>query len=304
MPETGQAVWCAMEIDSSEFDVGDEPMGTKEKFWIDLGVNRWLVKLCRVVDGRVLGEDWAEWLVHRLASLLGVPTAVAEPARVRALGGYRRGIASRDVREERALRLVHGNELLAEADEWYDPNARRENPRYTVAAVRRALGGVEAPRGLPAPVQGAFDAWVGYLVLDAWVAGRDRHHENWAVVRTARTARLVPSFDHGNALGFQETEAAVSRMADDATSMERWARRGSSHHFAGRPGLVTLAHEGLALACEDVRAYWLQRIGAVSASDVATLVAAVPSDLMSQARCTFITTLLETNRRRLTDGDS
>ena len=114
-------------------------MGTKDKFWIERESGRWLIKLCRVVDGRTLGEDWAEWLVHRIGTLLGVPTAVTEPALVQMGTGARCGIASRGIRAEPDLRLVHVNELLAEADPEYEPGARRENPRYTVAAVRHAL---------------------------------------------------------------------------------------------------------------------------------------------------------------------
>ena len=298
-----ESIWLPVDVDPSEQDV-DEPMGTKDKFWIERESHRWLVKLCRVVDGETRGEDWAEWLVHRLASLLGVPTAVTEPALVHWSTGTRRGIASLDVRGERGLRLVHGNELLAEADPRYEPDVQRGNPLYTVAAVKNALAGVSAPLGVAEEVRDAFDAWAGYLVLDAWVAGRDRHHENWAVVRTARTARLVPSFDHGNALGFQETQGAVERLGADDDALARWVRRGRSHHFADRPELVVLAHEALALASSRARDYWLRQVVSVGASDVRSLVAAVPTDLVSEARGTFITSLREINRRRLTGGDS
>ncbi len=297
-----ESVWLPVPVDLSE-QGDDEPMGTKDKFWIERESGRWLIKLCRVVDGRTLGEDWAEWLVHRIGTLLGVPTAVTEPALVQMGSGARRGIASRDIRAEPGLRLVHGNELLAEADPEYEPGARRENPRYTVAAVRHALSEVAAPAGLPEAVGDAFDAWAGYLALDALVAGRDRHHENWAVVRTVQTARLVPSFDHGNALGFQETEDAVVRMNGDPTALERWARRGRSHHFAGRPELVALADEALALASRDARDYWRGRIASLVLSDAEALVTSVPGELMSEARGRFMVALLDINRRRLTHGD-
>lgn len=298
-----KSIWLAVPVDLSEQD-DDEPMGTKDKFWIERASGRWLIKLCRVVDGRTLGEDWAEWLVHRVATRLGIPTAVTEPALVQMDTGSRRGIASRDIRDERGLRLVHGNELLAEADSEYEPGARRENPRYTVAAVRHALSGVAAPGGLPDAVGDAFDAWAGYLALDALVAGRDRHHENWAVVRTAQTVRLVPSFDHGNALGFQEPEGAVERMSADEAALERWVRRGRSHHFAGRPELVALADEALSLASRGARDYWRGRLASLAPSDAEALVAAVPKELVSEVRGRFITSLLDINRRRLTDGHS
>ncbi len=50
----------------------DEPMGSKEKWWVELptyGERPWLLKLARLDerDGTVSGEDWAEWTVHQLA---------------------------------------------------------------------------------------------------------------------------------------------------------------------------------------------------------------------------------------------
>ena len=95
-----ESIWHAAPVDLSEQD-DDEPMGTKNKFWIERESGRWLIKLCRVVDGRTLGEDWAEWLVHRVATLVGIPTAVTEPALVQMGNGARRGIASKDIRDER-----------------------------------------------------------------------------------------------------------------------------------------------------------------------------------------------------------
>ena len=302
MGASARGVWLPMDLDARDHG-DDEPMGTKDKFWIHVEGSHWLVKLCRVVDGETRGEDWAEWLVHRLAALIGVPTAVTEPATVRVDGDLRRGSASLDVREDPSLRLVHGNELLAEADAAYESGQRRGNARYTPTAVRVALGGFGPPPGLPHALRDAFDVWAGYLVLDAWVAGRDRHHENWAVVRWVRAAGyLVPSFDHGNALGFQEAERSVERLAADPLLLERWCRRGKSHHFAGRPDLVALALTALDLASDGARSHWLAALAAIDAEEIARTIAAVPQDLMSVGRSRFIAALLEVNRERLRRG--
>ncbi len=81
MGARGRDAWLPLEVDARD-QSDDEPMGTKDKFWIDVQDGHWLVKLCRVVGGETRGEDWSEWLVHRLAVLLGVPTAITEPATV------------------------------------------------------------------------------------------------------------------------------------------------------------------------------------------------------------------------------
>lgn len=186
--------------------VGEEPMGSKEKHWVhDPDGWPWLLKFARQKADGVRGEDWAECVVHALAGLIGVPTACVRPA----VCSGRRAVLSRAVQTPDE-RLEHGNELLARHDASYQKAELRENAGYTVAAVQRALEGVDAPNAATAP-WGGFGVWAGYLVLDAWVAGRDRHHENWAVARGPDRVRLAPSFDHGNALGFAEPERRVSQ---------------------------------------------------------------------------------------------
>lgn len=63
-------------------------------------------------------------------------------------------------------------------DPDYDRDQTRRNERYTVDAVKQALADVSVPDAYRVEGMSAFDLWAGYLVLDAWVAGRDRHHEN------------------------------------------------------------------------------------------------------------------------------
>jgi hypothetical protein len=65
---------------------------------------------------------------------------------------------------------------------------------------------------------------------------------------------------------------------------------------------VALADEALALASRDARDYWRERISALALSDAEALVTAVPEELVSGARGKFIISLLDINRRRLTDG--
>lgn len=231
--------WDPADLDDGTWarvDDVDEPLGTKDKFWVqESNGTKWLFKFAREKRGVVRGEDWAEWLVHGLANLMGVPTACVRPA----TSDRRRGIVSRSVVTS-DQRLEHGNELLALVDPAYDVKAARRNEGYTVTAVRMALDGV----GAPASNQdlehlSGFDVWTGYVVLDAWVAGRDRHHENWAAVRDSEGRWLAPSFDHGNALGFQEPDGNRAELADHTGRLLTWSKRGRSHHFAGRRRSLT-----------------------------------------------------------------
>lgn len=284
----------------------DEPMGSKEKWWVELpmfGDRQWLLKLARLdeLDGTVSGEDWAEWTVHQLAEHLGVPSATIRPA---ILEG-RRAIVSRSVLRDSLEYLDHGNSVLSARFADYDQSIQGENQGYTVAAVQHALEEVGPPADIDWPGDfTAFDVWAGYLLMDAWVAGRDRHHENWAVILRGGERRLAPSFDHGNALGFQERDERRVRMLSDEPHMMRWVERGTSHHFAGKPKLTELAWSALRLASPAACRFWLERLDAISEDAVRSVVSQVPRAIMSEVTHTFVVRLLATNRRRLLDGYS
>lgn len=289
--------WQSTAVANPIGDEFDEPLGTKEKFWLVQDGRQWLFKFARERDGVTRGEDWAEWVSHHLAALISVPCATIVPATV----AGRRGIMSRNVVErERSQRLVHGNSLLAEFDSAYDPARKRENSRYTVRSVQRVLVGAGAPITFDGPASmDAFDVWAGYLLFDAWVAGRDRHHENWAVISERGQRTLSPSYDHGNSLRFQESDAKRSSCVENLEQLERWMQRGRSHHFAGRPPLTTLAHEAIGLASPVARSFWHDRLSAIDRDGIARIVEAVPHELMSDVCATFTTKLLEANLRRL-----
>lgn len=281
----------------------DEPMGSKEKWWVNIPDDDrpWLLKLSRVDvrDGVVSGEDWAEWMVQHLGRLLGVPTAEVRPACVEGA----RAMVSRSVLHDEEEALEHGNSLLSARFEDYEQSVHGENPGYTVVAVYEALKGVRPPDEMEWPDGfSAYDVWVGYLVLDAWVAGRDRHHENWAVVTKKHDKRLAPSFDHGNALGFQERDARRLRMLHDHAQFDRWIDRGRSRHFSGRPRLDHLAWEALRLAPTATREHWVERMRSINDDDVRSLIRGVPDEIMSEGCRTFVEKLLMATRRRFLDG--
>ena len=282
-----------------QLDEVDEQLGTKEKSWLrNPADERWLFKQVRSTAQGEPGEDWAEKVVCELAALIGLPVARVELA----MRDGQRGIVSLNFVPDDA-RLEHGNELLVRVDPDYDRDQDRRNERYTTAAVELALADAQPPDAYLIEDLSAYDLWAGYLMLDAWVAGRDRHHENWAVIAGQQRRTLAPTFDHGNALGFQESPENHARLAEDGSLLEAWAKRGRSHHFAGKPQLVSLADEALRRASAHGRGVWLSRLADVSEDDVATVVDQVPARLMSDPSRSFCRTLLMLNQRRLADVD-
>lgn len=237
-------------------------------------------------------------MVEQVGLHLGLPMARVELA----LRGGRRGIVTANFVSPDS-RLEHGNELLVRVDPDYDRGLARQNDRYTVEAIQLALADAEPPAAYRIEQISAFDLFAGYLLLDGWVAGRDRHHENWAVVASPNERVLAPSFDHGNALGFQEPDHNRERMNNDPALLMRWAERGISHHFAGRPTLLALARRARLASSEGARDIWLTRLASVGEDELAEIVEQIPPSLMSEASRTFCMKVLMLNKRRLCDAD-
>jgi len=67
---------------------------------------------------------------------------------------------------------------------------------------------------IPAPAQiSSLGVFVGYMLLDAWTANQDRHHENWAAITGAKGVELAPTFDHGSALARNLTDVPNGTIA-------------------------------------------------------------------------------------------
>lgn len=297
-------LWLPVDVTDWEEFESDEPVGTKKKLWvIEPGVDqtRWLFKRPHKDVEGYKGEDWAEWIVYRIASQLGLPVAVALPA----LRNGNRGSISRSVRESDQSSIPLGNELLGSAIPGYARDQKRENPQYTVAAIHSVFEKLEIrpPRDSQTPSSSeptAFEVFAAYLNLDALVGGQDRNHTNWGAERESDGAlRLMPTFDHGNALGYQHIDEWVDRHASP-DAIKAFAEKGRSKHFAGRPLLVDVAKAALQLCSEEFQAEWEQRIRSLDISRVQESLASIPSETMSDNRRMFIVGVLEENKRRLT----
>ena len=282
----------------------DEPIGSKAKFWFrdPTDHSRWLFKYAR--DGT--GEHWAEKIAAELAELIGLPHAIVELARL----DSEPGIATRDfTSDQRRKHLVHGNELLFRLDATYPKERGYHVREHTLDAVRRAIKQSQAVLPSwpwPVGVVTAWEGFVGYLLLDAWIGNTDRHHQNWGVlVEASGYATLAPTFDHASSLG---------REIDDAERMRRLATadaRGDMRAYAGkaRSALYDVGGCGPLHPCEAfVRAVrtspiagdaWISRLCRVDLDAVLDIVARVPERTMSVSARQFALALLQENRQRL-----
>ena len=293
-------------VDVSGWDViADETSGAEEKYWLQDRTNtRWLFKPATVKEGHVHGEDWAEKIVAELGRLLGIPCARIELAEFRG----QRGCISADLRPA-TFELQPGQVLLEVcAAPGYVHGTGRSHPGHTLENIRTVLDGGLPPPGSALPFDvTAYDVFAGYVLLDAWVANRDRHDNNWAVLRpllaSDQPLRLCGSYDHASSLGFNVTDGERTRRLADG-SIESWCVKGTAWRFdyGPRTTLVQLAARALQLASRDAQRHWREQLCNVRDDEVRNVISRVPR--MSDPARNFVESVLSVNRRRVLDGST
>ena len=276
--------------------VSTESSGGDEKQWVEgEGGSLWLFKPRTEQAGWSQGEDWAEKITSELAVLLGVPAARVELA-VRA---GRRGSLSPSLRPA-GWELQHGALLLGEVLPGYEPRSKARSG-HSLINIERVLADVRPPSALPQ--MSAFEAFAGYLVLDALVANQDRHEENWAVLRPlpgGGEVTLAGSYDHGSALAFNVTDAKRT-LELDRDGVPAFCGKATAHRFDrdsdGRLTLVGLARSALTRCSSSARSHWLASVEAATETALVSAVDRVPE--LSHPVRRFTHALLTTNRRRL-----
>lgn len=283
-----------------------EQMGSKPKFWFSDGGRRFLFK----ADDRGTGEDWAEVVACELCKLLGLPHVEYELAQE--WDGERPGLPG-VVCENMApapLSLVLGNQLLLEQDASYPTEQRFKVRGHYVEAVCEVLASLSPPGAewmghCPDAIRSSLDVFIGYVMLDSWIANQDRHHENWAAIRGDRLL-LAPTFDHGAGFARNLTDAErAERLTtrDGNRSIAAFATRARSAFYAdpegARPMLTLAAFERFASRSPAAARTWIGRLAAIDSAAVSGILDRVPSTRMSDVTRRFTLELIEANRTRL-----
>jgi len=175
-----------------------EPLGTKKKFWLGpTGEKRLLFK----AEERGHGEDWSEKVACELAGLLGLPHVDYDLAFDEALDLP--GVVTPNfLADDEAL--VHGNQMLLALNPTYPvADNRFKVAQHTIEAIQNVVRLLAPPSDCPnfgPEGPSSVGAFAGYLLLDAWIANQDRHHENWGAVFRQGKPRLAPTYDHASCL--------------------------------------------------------------------------------------------------------
>jgi hypothetical protein len=282
-----------------------EQLGSKEKFWFKRNGRNYLYK-----EGRIgTGENWAEVIASDLYSIVNVPHADYKIARCE----ERQGVVTASFVPTGA-RLVHGNELLGKiyGRRNYDQAKQYKQTQYTlgrVIAVFRMLSHIEPPLEWETieGVSSALDVFVGYLMMDAWIANQDRHHENWGVVVLPGGAiHLAPSFDHASSLGRNESdEKRKIRLEtnDERQSMFAYVQKASTPFYYGEnlnKKISTLeAFLSAAKYSKSAALAWLNMLSRISSGRLSVVFDRFPDEIISALSKRFAIKMLDLNRQRL-----
>lgn len=311
--------WVPVDVSDWEL-IGVEQAGTNAVSWLqdpgDQGL-RWLHKntTTPVSTGVEQGEDWAEVVATQVAVALRVPCAYTRLCQRHG----RRGSLSASIKpsghdfNEGRVVLQSANAPgyvphteIAKAIDPARPQVRR--PGHSLANIQLALQGVAAPPGFQGTTtMSGFDVFVGYLILDALVANRDRHEQNWAVLRPQLVGppdRLAPSYDHGGSLGYNLSDAERQRRLSAPESLAAWAKKGTAYRFeyiGHPPSLVEHAGKAISMLDPNAAQWWRERLSALDLRPLSDVLAeGVPG--MSVPAATFASKVLDLNLRRLQDA--
>ena len=288
-----------------------ENVGSKEKFWYTReDGHRWLFKTNRPNTG----EDWAEKIAAELCTLISLPHATYELA----TWTNKRGVVSRHMGQPDD-QLVLGNELLAGRVLGY-PRDRGQhfyrNPQYTLDLTLDTLSDpaigilIDPAWSIPAGVQTAAEAFLGFLLLDAWIGNTDRHDKNWGVLErpTEQGPRryLAPTFDHASSLGrelrdAERTERLTTR--DRNRTVEAYRKRTRSGFFRQEGDRQTMhpvaAFRRAVEVYPGIARAWLDTLAAVRENDVKALFSRIPDAHISPVGREFAICILTLNRDAL-----
>jgi len=303
-----------------------EHVGSKRKFWytrpLGNGGEEWLFKAAR----QKTGEDWAEKVAAELCALIDLPHATYElatwPEEKNGEWTEWDGVVTRRI-EGNGERLMLGNEVLAGHVNRYpeaEDNEYNVNPRYTLDLTLEVLGDdnlnirLIADWPLPDEVATTPKAFLGFLLIDAWIGNTDRHDNNWGILERSTpdgpVRHLAPTFDHASSLGRELTDdERHERLTtnDRNRTVEAYIERCHSA-FVREEGTEETIHPTRAFyqAAQQYPAAaraWLDRLEDVQRSTVEAVFSRIPEAKISDVSIDFALRQLQLNRDALLDLD-
>lgn len=265
--------------------VGQEVPGSQTHWW--------LFKPVKSANYRRY-DDWSERIAADLAALIDLPAAEIQLAEKYG----QPGIISRNVAPD-LWSMESGDTLLSDLDGYIscagDPRPV-DRIGHNLKNIKTVLDGCTGPPETHCESWRAVEVFAGYLLFDAWIANTDRHAENWAVLTSFSDGRraLAASFDHGSSLASGTQDERLT-----ATGPRAYAKRGYARSFehGKKYPLSDLALDAVT-DWGGRSTVWIDRLRQIAKADVEEIVGRIEG--MSDVRRSFICSLLETTRTRIT----
>ncbi|MCP4696236.1 MAG: phosphatidylinositol kinase [Gammaproteobacteria bacterium] len=282
-----------------------ESLGTKRKFWYSDKSRLFKASTPRT------GEHWGEKAACELCALLGLPHAHYELAAWKGLPG----VVSANIVPPKG-RLVLGNELLAKVTPDYPAKTTRGVVEHNLQRIHALMEHAAPAWSLPPDWQAVpgiakpFELFVGYLLLDAWIANQDRHHENWGVIVTGnKQIYLAPTFDHAACLGQNESDEKRRRRLDTRDKnyhIEHYVTKAISAFYdtpavpSNKPLNTVDAFSKASALCPEAGRAWLAALARISPEQYQEIFTRLPPACgISGTAVKFAVTMLKLNHARL-----
>jgi hypothetical protein len=290
------------DVNEIDFD-SVEQLGTKEKYWLSKDDIQTLFKIGRSGTG----ENWVEVVVAELCNLINLPHAEY------ALANWndKPGVISKSF-VKKGNRLVHGNEILVKVldklDLVYPENKRFKVREHLLKIVLKIMESTNFI--LPIDYQPdspliakPIDVFIGYIILDCWIANQDRHHENWGFVTTPQSIHLAPTYDHASGLGCREPEEKMAlrlKTIDVKRNVEGFVKKAKTPFYDKNEELSTIdACRLIYKHSPEVFIYWTNKINHISAETLKTIFDNIPLSHITETGIEFALKILELNKERL-----
>jgi hypothetical protein len=190
----------------------------------------------------------------------------------------------------------------------YDRSGRRAQPDHTIENIAKAVTAAITDR---AEREEAFRQLAGFVMLDGLIVNTDRHHENWALLRSplpdgTYVHRVAPTFDHASSLGRNEPVDKISQWLQEPHRLGWYTARGrgaifikpTDPHGANPVRLVEVATRAWPRYFQP----WGKMLQNVGLDRILSVVDRVPDHVMDARHRTFAKGLLGVTFRQVTEA--
>lgn len=177
-------------------------------------------------------EFWNEIIAYEIGVKLGFNILKYQPAVLDGLAGC----LSKSMTENFTQELIHGQQVLLR---MYPEFETKKGTDHTFQLVEDFFNSTNEPKH-----KLILNDFIEMLIFDAVIGNRDRHQQNWAIIREIKvqtrnsskyfglkrkneplivmTARFSPLFDNGNCLAYNIIEEKLENILNDDIKLEKY----------------------------------------------------------------------------------